>query len=65
MSTIPTPWKTSSRSGGGECVEIRIGGDGRRQVRDSKDRMGPVLSFSEDAFAALIADLKDGGLRRA
>jgi Zn-dependent alcohol dehydrogenase len=28
------------------CVEVRCFADGRREVRDSKDRQGPILAFS-------------------
>ena len=54
MST--TPWITSSRSAGngGDCVEVRRH-DGAVEVRDSKDRGGPVLRVSPAQFAARLA----------
>nr|WP_275980066.1 DUF397 domain-containing protein [Couchioplanes caeruleus] len=54
-------WHKSSKSSGGNCVEIKREDD-RVLMRDSKDRSGPVLSFDVDTFRALIADLKAGGL---
>ena len=56
-----TGWRKSSKSGGGNCVEIKEDGD-RVLMRDSKDRSGPVLAFDREAFRAFIADLKAGDL---
>jgi len=52
-------WHKSSKSGGGNCVEIKKDGD-RVLVRDSKDRSGPILALDLDTFRAFIADLKEG-----
>jgi hypothetical protein len=54
-------WRKSSKSGGGNCVEIKEDGN-RTLMRDSKDRFGPVLAFDRDAFQAFVADLKAGHL---
>jgi hypothetical protein len=54
-------WRTSSKSGGGNCVEVKITPD-RVLVRDSKDRSGPVLSFDPEVFQAFLDDLKGGDL---
>lgn len=49
-------WRKSSYStNDGACVEVA-----GCQVRDSKDRGGPVLSFTPDAWRALIQAIKDG-----
>lgn len=42
-----------SGSGGGQCVEVAAS-DQTVHVRDSKDKTGPVLSFSADAWAAFV-----------
>ncbi len=66
MSTNPTPWKKSSYSGGngGSCVETRWS-SGRREIRDSKlGDASPILSFSPEAVAALLAGIKDGELHK-
>ncbi|MBT2211336.1 MULTISPECIES: DUF397 domain-containing protein [Actinomadura] len=57
---MATTWRKSSHSGtqsGSECVEVRRF---PRTVafRDSKDPEGPKLLVSRDAFAALVAELK-------
>lgn len=53
-------WFKSSRSQGSSgCVEARLGGDSA-QVRDSKDRSGPVLTFSASAWMAFLDDVKEG-----
>jgi F420-0:gamma-glutamyl ligase len=48
-------WRTSTRSGGeGDCVEV-AGFAESVGVRDSKDRQGPVLTFTESAWTDFIA----------
>ncbi|MEV1154441.1 DUF397 domain-containing protein [Micromonospora chokoriensis] len=47
-------WRTSTRSGGdGDCVEV-AGFAESVGVRDSKDRQGPVLTFTPSAWAAFV-----------
>lgn len=49
-------WFTSSRSGTtGQCVEVAFVGAGRVAVRDSKDRSGPVLVFTDTEWAAFVS----------
>ncbi|GAA2482844.1 DUF397 domain-containing protein [Streptomyces sp. NPDC059506] len=49
-----TWFKSSYSSGaGGECVEVAAG-PGAVRVRDSKDKAGPVLSFSPEEWAAFV-----------
>lgn len=56
--TLATQWTTSSRSGdNGNCVEVRRRAD-VVQVRDSKDRSGPILTFPAAAWSALVGDLR-------
>lgn len=62
MNASPnTPWKKSTKSGGngGQCVEVRRF-DGRIQVRDSKDREGPVLNFTPAEWDAFLDGAKRG-----
>jgi len=60
---ISQDWKKSSRSGGndGNCVEVRRHGQAI-QVRDSKDRSGPVLTFTPAEWEAFIGGAKGGDL---
>jgi hypothetical protein len=54
-----TAWvKSSYSTNNGACVEVAA-----CQVRDSKDRGGPVLSFTPDAWRAFIQAIKDGEMR--
>ena len=48
-------WRKSSYSGseGGQCVEVAAS-SGTVHVRDSKDKTGPVLSFTADEWAAFV-----------
>ncbi len=62
MTEQPTEWKKSSRSGENACVEVSMTPTGVL-FRDSKDPDGPRLSFTPEAVAALVADLRDGELR--
>ncbi|MEV1239327.1 DUF397 domain-containing protein [Nonomuraea sp. NPDC049750] len=55
-------WRKSSRSGsnGGQCVEVASNISGIVAVRDSKDRGGPVLTFTPDEWRAFLGGAKDG-----
>ncbi|MGW0482615.1 DUF397 domain-containing protein [Nonomuraea sp. NPDC003214] len=59
-------WKKSSRSGnnGGNCVEVATNLPGVIAVRDSKDRSGPVLTFTPSEWSAFIGGVKDGEFDR-
>jgi hypothetical protein len=49
-----TPWtKASASNDQGSCVELRRAGE-LIEVRDSKDRSGPVLRFTTAEFAAWL-----------
>ncbi|MEU5884863.1 DUF397 domain-containing protein [Spirillospora sp. NPDC047279] len=56
-------WRTASRSGGGNCVEV-AGVPDIVAVRDSKDRIGPRLEFSTVEWAAFLSDAKRGAFDR-
>lgn len=58
-------WRKSSLSNGngGACVEVAHLPDGRRAVRDSKDRgHGPVLLFTPAEWAAFVGGVRLGEL---
>lgn len=56
-------WRTASRSGGGNCVEVARLADGTG-VRDSKDRGGPVLRYAGPAWAAFTQGARSGSFTR-
>jgi hypothetical protein len=60
MRTLDDAWRKSKRSNNnGSCVEARYVGDAA-EVRDTKDRQGPVLTFSPQAWTAFVDGLKSG-----
>lgn len=52
-------WRKSSYSGDGNCVEAAAVPDGIA-VRDSKDRNGAVLVFTEAEMMAFVEGVKAG-----
>lgn len=58
--TDTTPWiKARASDHEGECVELRRH-TGGVEVRDSKDRTGPVLRFTPAEFAAWLDGARNG-----
>ena len=55
--------KARLSAGGSECVELRRHG-GLVEVRDSKDRDGPVLRFARSELRALLDGVAGGGFGR-
>jgi hypothetical protein len=59
-------WRRSSHStAANNCVETARLASGRMAVRDSKDRLGPVLQFAPDAwtdFVRAVSGERDPGL---
>jgi hypothetical protein len=54
-------WRTSTYSGGnGSCVEVAGNLPGVVAVRDSKDREGPALVLSDQAWSVFIQGIKQG-----
>jgi hypothetical protein len=57
-------WRKSTRSStNGSCVEVRQLSSAV-QVRDTKDRTGPVLSFPTDAWQGFVAGVHNGEFDR-
>lgn len=56
-------WRKARRSmgGTGDCVEVAPA-SGKILVRDSKNRVGPVLEYPADAWRHFIDEAKQGDL---
>ncbi|WP_329102747.1 DUF397 domain-containing protein [Micromonospora sp. NBC_01699] len=52
-------FKSSRSSNNASCVEVRFVGDAV-DVRDTKDRSGPVLAFGGSAWSGFVTALRDG-----
>jgi hypothetical protein len=52
-------WRKSTRSGVNNCVEVAFL-DGRVAVRDSKDKRGPVLTFTTAEWRAFLDRVRKG-----
>jgi hypothetical protein len=59
MEDTDLEWRAASHSsnGGGNCVEV-ADDDSRMLVRDTKDKAGPVLRFTTDAWQRFAKELK-------
>jgi hypothetical protein len=64
MDISSATWRKSSYSGGngGGCVEVARNLPGIVAVRDSKDRTGPVLTFTPAEWEAFTAGVRSGEL---
>ncbi|GAA2971878.1 hypothetical protein GCM10010519_03800 [Streptomyces lactacystinicus] len=59
MSAEPAWFKSShSNTEGGACVEIALA-PGTVRVRDSKDKTGPQLTFTAEAWADFVQLARD------
>ncbi|WBB77087.1 DUF397 domain-containing protein [Micromonospora sp. WMMD1128] len=55
MDLTEATWRTSTRSSAqGNCVEVADNLPGVVAVRDSKDRQGPALAFTPEAWSAFL-----------
>jgi hypothetical protein len=59
MESIPAAWRKSSFSGTNGCIEVAFVGE-QVAIRDSKDRSGPVLTFSSTEWEAFLAGARRG-----
>ncbi|MEU0302069.1 DUF397 domain-containing protein [Streptomyces sp. NPDC006175] len=59
-----TAWRKSSHSNsdGGQCVEVSDAFTDVVPVRDSKNPLGPVLTFAADGWSSFVSAVKDGGV---
>jgi hypothetical protein len=58
-------WRTSTRSNAnGQCVEVADDLPGLVAVRDSKDRSGPALAFTSDAWTRFLTSTRSGHFDR-
>lgn len=56
-------WTKSSRStGNGACVEVKSPAAESVVVRDSKDPLGPVLTFSPEEWSAFVTEVDRGAI---
>lgn len=56
---LTSEWQKSSFSGqGGNCLEARLH-DGNVQVRDSKDRDGTILTFTQREWVAFLQGVQN------
>lgn len=54
-------WRKSRRSSlDGSCVEVRLLSSGTVEVRDAKDKTGPVLSFTPEEWEAFLDGVQNG-----
>lgn len=53
-------WRKAAASGTNGCVEVAPLPDGGVAVRDSKDKTGPVLSFTRHEWASFLDGMDKG-----
>lgn len=64
MPSLDPTWRKSTRSSNnGSCVEVRRVA-AAVEVRDTKDRGGPVLSFTTDSWQTFVAAVHGGEFDR-
>jgi hypothetical protein len=61
MPEIAKSWfKSSESTGYNNCVETQMYTDGSVDVRDSKDKSGPVLHYTADEWNAFLGGARKG-----
>lgn len=60
MKIIGEWFKSSDSTAANNCVSVFAHPTGEVDVRNSKDPQGPVVSFTQDEWAAFIAGAKRG-----
>nr|WP_062340527.1 DUF397 domain-containing protein [Herbidospora sakaeratensis] len=60
MTSGNAVWKKSTLSNAGNCVEVARLDEGQVGVRDSKDRNGTALVFTQNEWQAFIGGVKRG-----
>lgn len=55
-------WRKSGASGSGDCVEVATPPHSVL-MRDSKDRSGPTISFTDEAWKTFLLELRFGRIR--
>ena len=63
MSVEADKWRSSTFSAESNCVEVAFL-DGLVAVRDSKDRHGQVLMFTQPEWRAFLAGAREGEFDR-
>ena len=58
MEDTDMNWRKSSYSGNGGSNCVEVANESRVLVRDTKDRTGPTLRFTADAWKAFAAQVK-------
>lgn len=58
-SPTTVSWQKSLASGGGACVEVACAHQ-HVWVRDSRDCLGPILSFTRKEWAAFLTSVQGG-----
>jgi hypothetical protein len=58
MESTGLNWRKSTYSGTGGSNCIEVASDGAVRVRDTKDRTGPTLRFSPDAWRRFAGRVK-------
>ncbi|WP_105970909.1 DUF397 domain-containing protein [Streptomyces geranii] len=59
MTEVVSPFRKSSYSGAeNNCVEVADIATGGRAVRDSKNQIGPILTFTPGSWRTFLAGAK-------